>query len=304
MYSIGLASRKSGVPAETIRIWERRYGIPDPQRTPGGHRKYSDDDVELLRALKTLTDGGVRIGGLAAQTREAILEAAKLQQTRVGEPARAAEEDFDYAALIADVIEAARRRDARAAAEALDRPLLHRHARDVILGLYLPALHEVGELWHAGELDVASEHFIEKEITGRIHSVRVNRPDSEGGATALLACVPEERHEAALLAAAVLLEMRGFDVTYLGADLPTEELVRAVRALRPRFVVLASTVPMNVEAQDRLVEALTDPALEDVPVLVGGAGASALELASGRRTTTVDSLVELEEIAARFASAS
>ena len=76
----------------------------------------------------------------------------------------------------------------------------------------------------------------------------------------MLACVPNERHEAGLLAAAVLLELGGFNVTYLGADLPADELLRAVETNKPRLVLLSTTVEMSPAQRDELVEVLQQPA--------------------------------------------
>jgi DNA-binding transcriptional MerR regulator/methylmalonyl-CoA mutase cobalamin-binding subunit len=298
MYGIGLASRLTGVPVETIRIWERRYNLPQPRRSVGGHRQFSDEDVDLLRALKALVDAGARIGQLANETPEQLLAAAHALTGDIeGEPPAAAP---DFGELVADVIEATRRQDTDLAAQLLDRPLLHRHPREVMLGLYLPVLREVGELWHAGEISIASEHFVEKLITGRIHAVLANRSRQEGP-PAVLACLPGERHEAALLAACVLLELGGFSVTYLGADLPASDLESVVAAKRPRLVVLSATVEPTDETAREVVAAC---AARDVTVVVGGAAGAALAAASDGRITALGSLEELEEVAATIAGAS
>jgi DNA-binding transcriptional MerR regulator len=302
VYSIGLASRLSGVPTETIRIWERRYQLPQPGRTVGGHRQYSEGDVELLRALKALVDAGARIGTLAQQSRDELLRAARFAVERTSdsdEPAQLAQGDFQE--MVAGLIEAARECDTARAEEILNRPLLHRHAREVVLGLYLPLLREVGELWHAGELSIASEHFVEKLVSGRIHSVLVNQPTREGP-EALCACLPGERHEVGLLSAAVILKDAGFRITYLGADMPLRDIRITTTNRRPRLLVVAAAMTPQPRVVEELRKILNDPSLTSQAVLVGGAGMRDLEL--GERVTYVADLAHLDRIARTVARAS
>jgi methanogenic corrinoid protein MtbC1 len=304
VYSIGTVSKLSGVAVETIRIWERRYGTPTPTRTAGGHRKYSDDDVALLRALKALTEQGVRIGALAGEPREAILQAAGL----VASPTAAAAppdglDGIDFTAVVDGVVDAGLRKDTAGAAALLNRPLLHRHPREVILGLYLPILREVGDRWHRGELDVATEHFIEKQVTGRLHSILLNQGEQSHGRRAVLACVPTERHEAALLAAAVLLSLAGYDTTYLGADLPLDDLLQTVAQTEPRLVILSSTVELPPALLNEVVETLDAPILRATTVVLGGAGGAAIAGKSSSPLTLASDLEELESLAREIAAA-
>ncbi len=81
-YPIGTAARLAGIPPETLRIWERRYQFLDPGRTVGGHRLYSEEDVDLLRAVKRLVDSGMRIGAVAGMPHDEIRAAA----ARIGPP--------------------------------------------------------------------------------------------------------------------------------------------------------------------------------------------------------------------------
>lgn len=295
MYSIGVASRLSGVPTETIRIWERRYGLPNPGRSTGGHRMYSETDVELLRAVKHLVDQGVRVGGLARMERIHILESAfgQVEEERTKpQPAN------DFADLIDQGVAAARDLDTNRLSELLSRPLLNLHAAQVVRDFYLPLLREVGDLWHAGQLSIASEHLVEKQISGRIHSVLANRRAVARDAPQVIcACVAGERHEVGLLAASVLLHEVGYRVLYLGADLPAEELLSVVRHARPRLVVLASAMAMPPEEQADLVRVLHDASFDRMPIALGGLNARALADVLDREVTLCDDVAELTALA-------
>jgi methanogenic corrinoid protein MtbC1 len=299
MYSIGTASRLSGVPVETIRIWERRYGVPMPLRTKGGHRKYDDEHVQLLQAMKALVDNGMRVGTLTDRPIEEIVAAAvRLQSDNA--VVRAVKDDaadeVDQTALhqlVQDAVNAGRERDTLRLGTILDRPLRHGHAADVLLGLYIPLLRRVGELWEAGKLEVATEHFIEKQVTARMHTILRDLPVGVGP-TAVLACLPEERHEGGLLAAAILLAQQGFNVTYYGGDLPVAELLSVLVENAPRLLVLSAVIPPSEESVRQLQLAFDAPELKDTTVVVGGQSAGAVK---GDRVTTLLQLEELSDIA-------
>lgn len=311
-YPIGTAARLAGIPPETLRIWERRYRLLAPSRTEGGHRLYSERDVEVLRAVKRLVDAGMRVGSVAAMPPERILaEAATLPRDAGGRAGALAEgrggalpegmlpegvpsegalpeavllEDNEQ--LLAQIVESVRALDTTRTAALLDRPRLLTDGLDVVTSLYLPLLHRVGELWHDGELTVGQEHFVEKLVTARLHAIlqstagpphgRDGRDGRGPAGLALCACPPGERHEAGLLAASVALKAAGFAVALLGGDLPVPDLIAAARQLAPSLVVLAVANDLSDEARAALPRALERPPLMDVPLLLGGAAAGSL----------------------------
>lgn len=305
MYSIGVASRLSGVPTETIRIWERRYGLPNPGRTGGGHRLYSDDDVELLRAVKHLVDGGVRVGGLAGTAREDLLRmaygesAATKRPLSPGQP----EPQSEFDAFIQAGVESARALDGDRLADLLSRPLTRLHASQVVRELYLPLLREVGELWHAGKISIAAEHLVEKQISGRIHTVLANRrPPGLEAPSAVCACVAGERHEVGLLASAVLLHEAGFRVLYLGSDLPAEDLLSVLRHVRPRLMVLASVVGMAPDDERELRNIFPDVAFQHTTLVLGGQNGRVLAAGMPWQPVICETLDQLIEIAQTVSS--
>ena len=296
-YAIGTAARLAGIPPETLRIWERRYELLAPGRTDGGHRLYSEDDVVLLRAVKRLVDAGMRIGTIARLGHDAIREEAQrhgaLPMSTVGQQA---------SPLIDDIVEAARGLDERRVAQLLDRPLLLAGGDEVVATVYLPLLKQVGDLWHAGSISVAVEHFVEKMVTARVHAVLQSTPQPAGGRLALCVCPPDERHEVGLFAAALALKTGGFLVTILGADLPAADLEEAVDTTMPALLVMAVTNPLSPQAVATLVPALERGAVRRVPLLVGGASAASLVSRLQRGDVeVVDRLDDIVTVAHRLA---
>jgi DNA-binding transcriptional MerR regulator len=290
-YAIGTAARLAGIPPETVRIWERRYGLLDPGRTVGGHRLYSESDVDLLRAVKVLVDAGMRIGAVARMPRERIFDESFRHATTATTTVAA-----HSSPLIDDIVQAARDLDERRASTLLDRPLLLAPGDEVVRTVYLPLLAHIGELWHAGRLPIACEHLIEKMVTARIHSVLQTTPQPQGGRLALCACPAGERHEVGLLAAALALKVAGFSILLLGADLPAEDLESAVEKAAPSVVVLAiASIPADQD--QKLVATLERAPLLDVPLLLGGLRAPALAARLQRRTHVVHRIDDIADVA-------
>jgi DNA-binding transcriptional MerR regulator len=257
---IGELSRRTGVAPDTLRAWERRYGLLGPERSEGGFRLYGRDDEQRVQGMKALISSGV-----------SAAEAARLVAAGVsalGAPAGAVE-----APLQADptqLREALERFDEPAAQAILDAALTRLTVDAVVSRLILPVMREIGARWEGGEISVAQEHFATGVLRERI--LALGRNWGAGvGPRALLACPPGELHDLGLVAFGVVLRDRGWRVTYLGADTPIETIARAAADLRPAAVVLAALGPERFEAVADRIAALARKA----PVLIGGDGASA-----------------------------
>jgi DNA-binding transcriptional MerR regulator/methylmalonyl-CoA mutase cobalamin-binding subunit len=295
-YAIGTAARLAGIPPETLRIWERRYQLLSPGRTGGGHRLYSEDDVTLLRAVKRLVDSGMRIGAVAGLDHDQIrAQAARMPPLESTVAERASP-------LIEEIIEAARTLDERRVAQLLDRPLLLTSGEEVVHTLYLRLLKRVGELWHAGNLSIGVEHFLEKMVTARIMAILQSIPKPSSGRLALCACPPGDRHEVGLFAAALTLKAGGFPVTILGADVPAADLAVAVEAAAPAVVVLAVTNELSLATRTSLVAVLNGEGFRHVPLILGGINARVLADLLDRPATIVHDMTELVGITRRLAT--
>jgi len=222
---IGELSRRVGVPVESLRAWERRYGLLAPSRTPGGFRLYGEDDVARVLAMRAHLNAGV-----------SAAEAARL----------ALAEDVAVAAAPAPVADASElvaaldRFDETGAQRAFDR-LLAALTLDVVLrDVLVPYLHDLGERWEYGQATVAQEHFASNLLRGRLMAL-ARVWDRGGGPRALLACAEGELHDLPLLAFGLVLREHGWRISYLGADTPVASVVEAARTLAPDAVVVSGT---------------------------------------------------------------
>ncbi|TVQ94456.1 MAG: MerR family transcriptional regulator [Deltaproteobacteria bacterium] len=210
-YRIRTVVDMTGIPRNTLLAWERRYGVPKPNRTDGGHRVYDDEDVQILHRLTQLLEKGHRIG-----------EAVELLR-KTGEPARAdGEQPLDH---LRDALRGALLAFDRVEADRAFHLISTYPIRRMIDDVLLPVLRDVGDRWHAGSVSIAQEHFTSAFVREQLITV-LHRLESgpAGGPVALCAGFPGEQHEIPLLAVAVKLALRGWRIVYLGADLPLEDL--------------------------------------------------------------------------------
>ncbi len=252
---IGELSRRTGVGVDTLRAWERRYGLLRPERSPGGFRLYGTGDQERVKAMKALIDSGV-----------SAAEAARLAASEpAGLPSRPREGGSDHAGRLAAALDRFDETDANAI---LDDAIARYTVDAVASRVLLPVLHEIGARWESGEVSVAEEHFATALLRGRMLALGRNW-GAGAGALALLACPPSEQHDLGLIAFGLLLRERGWRIALLGSDTPIETISDAVAKLSPRVVVLAGVTPEPFEA---VADQIRDLAA-NTPVLLGGDGA-------------------------------
>jgi DNA-binding transcriptional MerR regulator len=249
--NIAAISRRTGVPADTLRKWEQRYGVLRPERTQGGQRRYSELDVARVEWLRERLGQGYRIG-----------EAAELLGDRDGTTARTPAElrrALFAAVQASDVEEVPRLLDQAFALLATDQALAR---------VFEPVLERVGEAWESGALSIAQEHLLSEAIRARLERMLA---DPRGGVrgVAVLACLPGERHELGLLMLGLLLRADGWQVVYLGADTPVEDALALAGRVAPSVLCLSVTLPDHLRGLGRI-----EPPPE-VAIVLGGKAATA-----------------------------
>jgi MerR family transcriptional regulator, light-induced transcriptional regulator len=258
---VGELARRVGVAPETLRAWERRYGVLRPGRTSGGYRVYGSADERRARRMRELIESGWAAGE-AAHAVTAAVEAESAQRT-------------DGAAH--ELLSALLRFDAPGAHAAFDRLLGARSLDAALRDMILPMLRQVGDGWERGEVSVAQEHFATELITGRLRGL--GREWGSGlGPRAVLACPSGERHDIGLLCCALALDRRGWRITYLGADTPVDALATAVDQLDPEVVVIGAVQVAPLQAVAPALGRLAGR----VPIALGGCGACADLAATAR----------------------
>jgi methanogenic corrinoid protein MtbC1 len=252
--NIAALAQRTGVPPDTLRKWEQRYSILQPDRTAGGQRRYSERDVSRVQWLRERLDEGYRIG-----------EAASLLGTIGVEPARSAPDQLTA------ILESLERGETSEIGLRLDQSFALLGVDETLDAVIRPLLRIIGERWAAGEVSVAEEHLVSEAVRSRLGHLL---GDAGGGVrgVAVLACAPGERHELGLMMAAIALRRDGWKVVYLGADTPLEDAVALARRLSARIVGLSLAMREHATALEQALAKTSLP--EGVSLVLGGSGSS------------------------------
>lgn len=211
-----------GVPAPTLRSWERRYGIPATARSDGGHRRYSASALHELRLMRDEVARG-RKASDAARSVRALLDTESPAQARIQQLLTASRELEPRA--VREVLEDARRDLGLGAA--LDEVLM-------------PSMRQIGSWWESGHCDIAQEHLTTEAARAWLSWLVSIAPPPVHEAPVLLACGPRDLHTLGLEALAALLSHDGLATRLLGSRTPRRTLVAAVAATEAPAVVVVS----------------------------------------------------------------
>jgi DNA-binding transcriptional MerR regulator len=282
---IGELSRRLGVSDHVLRAWEARYGLLQPVRSAGGFRLYSEADALRVRRMQAHLADGLS----AAEAARAVLGQDSRADGRAGGTDRVPTTESELSGALRQALDAF---DEPAAQAVLDRLLSDLSLTAVLRDVVLPYLTELGERWERGTASVAQEHFATNVIRGRLAGLARGWGNGHGP-RAVLACPPGELHDLALMVFGIVLNRSGWRIDYLGMITPVDELPRTVAMRRPDLVVLAATLPENLEP---LAPQLTTLALH-APLALAGAGATPeLADAVGARLLTGDPVTEAENV--------
>lgn len=261
-FPISQIARLTGIPPVTLRAWERRYGLPKPQRTASGHRVYSTEEVALVEQVTALMKQGYSVSR--------AMERMRLERQNSG--ARLNNEETenlhrwqDYRERMLDAID---NFDNASLETAYNEPLTLFPIDLIIDEVLLPVLEILGVEWNKCEDGIAREHFFSAFLRNKIGSRFNHEVSRTKGPAMVLACLPGEAHEMGLMLFGLAASARGYRVLYLGADLPLLQLLPVLRKVHPRAVALSGTsVPLSMGLRDELQQLHER---STVPLYIGG----------------------------------
>jgi methylmalonyl-CoA mutase cobalamin-binding subunit len=283
LLSIGALSGATGIPVETIRTWERRYGFPVAERKPSGHRVYPLATVPRLRLIAQALARGHRAAEVVAASEgalEALLAALPPAAAPRPSPGATPPEGLIAAADPADLFGAVRAFDGERLRRAFQAdwarlgplPFLERRAA--------PFLAAVGEAWSRRTLDVRHEHFASAALGDFLRAVRLPLEERAGGPIAALATLPGELHGLGLQMSAVIFAVAGWRPLVLGVNTPVSQIVALVREAPIAAVALSCAAPRR-RGTGATLRALRRRLPRHIPLLVGGSGAPPMTRRSG-----------------------
>lgn len=303
LYPVKAVTMRTGLSPHVLRVWERRYGAVAPRRSGVNRRLYKEADISRLILLKRAVDAGHAIGRIAALPDDVLVRLAPASGARV--PATAASNEvqgFESAEEHLDRADrAARAMDGIALESVLEQAAVDLSRPVLIEQVVLPLVERIGDLWQSGDLRIAHEHVatgvIRYFLSGLLHRQRVR----EGAPQLVVATVSGQAHELGALLAAAVAASLGWKVTYLGSDLPAEEIAAVACATRARGVALSMVYPAGDPAAAGELARLRGFLPDSAAILLGGRAASGyLPMIESSGFTLLESISDLAESLAQI----
>lgn len=244
-YNLKVIVAETGIKPDTLRAWERRYGLPNPERTEGKHRLYSEHDLELIKWLLVRQSEGLSISRAVELWKQ--LEADGQNPLLTYGEVRG-EETAVFPAVTGNRTDELRRHwidacykfDEAAAEHVLAQAFAIYPPETVCLQVLMQGLATIGRQWYEGAASVQQEHFASALAMRRLHTLLSAAPPPTRRERIIVACPPQEDHTFAPLLIALMLRYRGWDVVYLGADVPVERLESTLDKIRPNLILLTA----------------------------------------------------------------
>ena len=268
--AIKVVAQRTGLSAHVIRIWEKRYGAVEPERTGTNRRLYSDEQIERLSLLREITQQGHSIGHVAKLPTEKLRELAQVSHAPHGRPARALATAPDAPTFLEDCIVAVKSLNARALETTLQSAALELGAQGLLQRVVAPLVQTLGDLWRDGTITAAHEHFASAVVRNFLGHAAKPFAGTESAPGLVVATPAGQIHELGALLAGAAAANLGWHVTYLGASLPAAEIAGAARQNRARAVALSLVYPGDDPRLEGELTRLRELLPSDVALLIGG----------------------------------
>ena len=247
-FNLKVVLKETGLAADTLRAWERRYGLPVPQRTPGGHRLYSQRDIETIKWLMKRQAEGLSISRAVDMWNEqlasgsdpltdpmqSLLASASPVLTQYQTP------DTTLDSLRSQWITACMDFSESTAEQTLNQAFSMFAVEAVCLDVLQKGLSEIGDRWHENRASVQQEHFASGLAMRRLDALLIATPAPTRNQILLVGCPPDEWHVFTPLLLTLLLRRRGFPVVFLGANVPASRFADTVKNVKTDLVILVA----------------------------------------------------------------
>jgi DNA-binding transcriptional MerR regulator/methylmalonyl-CoA mutase cobalamin-binding subunit len=308
-HPIRVVTRRTGLSADLLRAWERRYDVVRPTRSEGGRRLYSDADIERLRLLYRATLAGRSIGQVAELPTNALVALVRQDATadaeagfsNSGAPPRDRGVPPSPTDFLDDALRAVERLDATALDAVLRRAVVALPATALVDGVIVPLLEGVGTRWREGTLRPVHGHLASAVLRRVLERVAESASSPFATAALVVATPTGQIHEFGALLVAATATTEGWRVMYLGPDLPAEDIAEAAVRTRARAVALSIVYPTGDPAVGDELRRLRNALPKDITLLVGGAASSAYgssldEIGAVRLNSLADLRLELRTL--------
>lgn len=276
-YPIRVVVDRTGLKADLIRVWERRYQAVTPARSPTGRRLYSDGDILRLQLLRRALESGWRISDVSNRSDEE-LTALVVDHEQARESgadnasnimlAQGSQQDYLHACL-----QAVDAMDLSSLEMLLNSAETKQGLPETLDHLMTPLLNEIGWRWEKGDINLSHEHMVSATLRAYLDTVRSRTYVKQQGFTLLSTTPVGQNHELGALMTAATAATLGWNSIYMNPNTPATEIAWAADATGAKVVALSIVYPANDALLYSELQNLTGLLPTDTYLLIGGSSA-------------------------------
>lgn len=287
--SITAIERDTGLSKDTLRVWERRYGFPKPERDAFGERAYSHLDLEKLRVIRRLMDTGHRPGRLVE------LPMAELLSLGVSTTAKADPDQTVPSGETQNHLDLIQAHDIEGLRRSLGQAHMRMGLQGFVMNLIAPLNVRVGQAWACGELDIFKEHLYTECVQSLLRNAIYSIPPPERSSRprVMLTTFPKEAHGLGLLMAETLFALQGCACLSLGTQTPVPDIARAAAAYNADIVALSFTASINANVAFAALIELRQTLPKSIEIWAGG-NCPSLQRRNPPRVQKIGTLAEIK----------
>jgi DNA-binding transcriptional MerR regulator len=265
-HRIGEVARRTGLSVDTLRVWERRYGFPRPNRADSGIRLFEEDDVRRLLLVRRALVHGFRVGEVIRKSGPEITRI--LEERRSVPPPGEHPVSNEVAALLGcvtryELVELRRR---------LREQVMKLRGAEFVREIASPLLQEIGDRWAAGTVEIRQEHLLSEALSTQLHAILAAHEADERLPSILLATLPGERHRLGLEMSAVYLAENGMVPHLLGVDAPPRQIVEAALLMGVDVVGISLASGTEIEGARPALRWIAEWLPDSIEIWAGGRG--------------------------------
>ena len=278
-HPIKVVVRRTGLSAHVIRVWEKRYQAVVPARTETNRRLYSDEDIIRLQWLQQAVQAGQSIGRIARLPTAELVKLVGAERAvaplalRPTDSEGGEKDRCDPSEFLARALAAVQELDAVALEEQLVRASIALSQWHLFQEVVQPLMEHIGQMWQEGTLRIADEHLASAVVRSFIGNMRASFQVSEAAPHVVATTPAGQLHEMGALFAAVAATSEGWNSTFLGPNLPAEEIAWAVAQKGAKAVLLSIVYPADDAHLGGELVKLRRLLGDDIALLVGGRAA-------------------------------
>ena len=258
--TIKTVAERTGISVHTLRAWERRYGVPSPNRGQGNrYRLYDEQDIADVLFMKQQVESGIAPAQASALLRQKVLKSTTVSKSEMTLP---------IASLQVTLLNAFAQSDVRMALETLDEAFALLTPEQVASALVEPTMREIGERWMRTEMPVWQEHLASNVIQQKLFTILQSQAALPTTAPVLVAaCAPQEEHQMGLVILALMARRQGWRVKYLGQGTPLSDIGDLSLKLTPNVIAVSVSTVVGLAELIPWLAATNRPM---VPIVFGG----------------------------------